>query len=169
MSEQSQNGDGTHRVDAVRLLRAQVRELHHALDDYLSEWLRGLGTLGPPRGSRPVGLYVHAATVEDISIQTLLRGVAPLFATQWAGRGPADYATTDLGPIRQYARDVFAATEAYLTGLTPEATSRAVDLSRLDLGQPTVAWVVSRCVVLELAQIHGELIAACTVRAHPSR
>jgi hypothetical protein len=44
--------------------------------------------------------------------------------------------------------------------LTAEAASGTVDLSRLDLGHPTVAWVVSKFVVLELAQLCGELISA---------
>jgi len=169
MSEQSQHGHAPHTRDAIRLLQAQVREVHRELDDYLSEWLRKLGSDPAPRNSHPVALYVHAATVEDITIQTLLSNASPLFATTWAGRGPARYSTTDLGPIRRYAQDVFAATDTYLTALTPDGASRTVDLSRIKLGRPTVAWVVSRFVVLELAQIYGELIGSCSSRAHRSR
>jgi len=150
-------------LDAVQLLRAQVDEVHTRLETTFGDWLRDLEPSWPPPGSQPVAVFIHAATVEDIAVQTLLRGVGPLFATSWAGRGPAQYSTTNLAPVRQYARDVFAATHAYLAALSSDAASQEVDLSRLELGRPTVGWVVSRFVVLELAQLCGELVGAVQV------
>jgi hypothetical protein len=150
----------THGGDAVGLLRAQVTEIHRALDDTFTEWLRSLAPAAPPRGSLVVSLYLHAATVEDVTVQSLLRRIAPVYETGWAGKGPARYSTTDLVPLRAYAQEVFAATDAYLGGLAPEAAMQAIDLSRLGQGKPTVAWVVSKFVVLQLAQICGELTSA---------
>jgi hypothetical protein len=147
-------------VGAVALLRAQVREVHRELDEGLTEWLRALAPAAPPSGSRVVALYVHAATVEDVTIHSLLRRVAPVYERDWSGKGPARYSTTNLVPLRAYAQQVFAATESYLAGLGPDGASRTVDLSRLGLGEPTVAWIVSKFVVLQLAQIYGELTIA---------
>ena len=164
MAAIEQRGDLTRGLDTAGLLRAQVREVHRELDEGLSEWLRAAVPAPPPTASRVVALYLHAATVEDVTIHSLLRGVAPLYATEWAGKGPARYSTTDLTPLRAYAQQVFTATDAYLAGLAADETSQTVDLTRLGQGQPTVAWVVSKFVVLQLAQIYGELTRASESR-----
>src|SRR6266508_4451951 len=69
--------------------RAQVREVHRELDECLNQWLRGLAPASPAEGSLAVTLYVHAATVEDLTLHSLLRQVAPLYESDWAGGGPA--------------------------------------------------------------------------------
>ncbi len=155
-----QQGQLTHGVDVVALLRAQVREVHRELAEGLTDWLRAAAPATPPPGSRVVALYVHAATVEDVTIHSLLRQVPPIYEADWAGKGPGHYSTADIVPLRAYAQQVFAATDSYLAALTPEAANRTVDLSRLDQGETTVAWIVSKFVVLELAQIYGELTIA---------
>ena len=160
MTAGGKRGHLTHGLDAAGVLRAQVRELHRELDEGLTEWLRSLGSTAPPTAAHVVALYVHAVVVEDITIHSLLRRVAPVYETDWAGKGPAHYSTADLAPLRAYAQQVFAATDAYLAGLAPDEASETVDLSRLGQGQPTVAWAVSKFVVLQLAQIYGELTHA---------
>jgi hypothetical protein len=147
-------------LDVASLLRAQVRDVHRDLDDYLTNWLRGMAPASPPAGSPAVALYVHAATVEDLTVHSLLCGIAPVYESNWAGKGPARYSTTNLTPVRAYAQQVFAATDAYLAGLAPAGFREKVDLSRHGLGQPTVAWVVSKFVVLQLAHLCGELTSA---------
>jgi len=147
-------------VEAAGLLRAQVQEAHRLSDDGLTDWLRALAPAVPATGSRVAALYVHAATVEDVTIHSLLRRVAPVYQRDWAGTGPARYSTADLMPLRAYAHQVFAATDTYLAGLTPEGSNRRVDLSRLGQGRPTVAFIVSKFIVLQLAQIYGELTSA---------
>jgi len=147
-------------LDVPAVLRAQVREVHRQLDEGLTDWLRALAPSAPATGSRVVALYIHAATVEDITMQSLLRQVAPIYETDWPGKGPGHYSTSDLVPLRAYAQQVFAATDAYLAHLAPDEASQTVDLSRLGQGQLTIAWVVSKFVVLQLAQIYGELTSA---------
>jgi hypothetical protein len=166
MGAGEQRGYLTHGLDTAGLLRAQVRDVHRQLDEGLNEWLRALAPAAPPTGSHVLALYVHAATVEDVTIHSLLRRVAPLYDRDWAGRGPAHYSSTDLAPLRAYAHQVFAATDAYLAELGPFEASQTVDLSRLGQGRPTVAWVVSKFIVLQLAQIYGELTSAVQ---NPSR
>jgi hypothetical protein len=160
MAMAAQRGSWSRGLDAAGLLRAQVQEVHRDLDELFTEWLRALAPATPPSGSRVVTLFLHAATVEDVTIHSLLRNMAPLFATDWAGTGPMQYSTADLEPLRAYARQVFAATDAYLAGLAAEQLNQVVDLTRLGLGEATVVWVVSKFVVLQLAQIFGELTSA---------
>jgi hypothetical protein len=155
-----QHGHQTHSLDAAKLLRAQVREIHRELDEHLTQWLCAASSAAPRVGSRGLALYVHAATVEDITIHSLLRGVAPVYETNWAGKGPGQYSVANVEPLRAYAQQVFAATDAYLEGLAPDEASQTVDLSRLGQGQPTIAWVVSKFVVLQLAHLCGELQSA---------
>jgi hypothetical protein len=143
-------------IDAAGLLRAQVQEVHAELDGYFTKWLCRLAPAAPAPGSLAVALYVHAATAEDVTVQSLLRRRAPIYQTDWAGKGPARYSTANLEPIRVYAQQVFAATDLYLTELTTSALSQPVDMSRHGLGTPTVAWVVSKFIVLQLARICGE-------------
>ncbi|HLZ31270.1 MAG TPA: hypothetical protein VKV73_28470 [Chloroflexota bacterium] len=142
------------------MLRAQVRDIHRALDQGLIASLRSLATAAPLDEPLVVALYVHAATVEDVTIQSLLRRVAPVYTTHWAGKGPARYSMADLAPMLAYAQQVFAATEAYLDGLGPDEVNAQVDLERLGQGKPTVAWIVSKFVVLQLCKIYGELASA---------
>ena len=160
MATVERSGHLGHGLDTAGLLRAQLREVHRELDEALTEWLSALAPAAPPKGSRVVALYVHAATVEDITIHALLREVAPVYETHWADAGPGRYSTTDLMPLRAYAQQVFAETDAYLAGLAPDEASQTVDLSRLGEGHPTIAWIVSKFVVLQLSQIYGELTNA---------
>jgi len=157
MDGQAVSVGSTHSLDIAALLRAQVREIHSQLDEGFTEWLRTLAPASPPRGSPVVALYVHAATIEDVTLHSLLLRVAPLYETHWAGKGPANYSPSDLAPLRAYASQVFGATEVYLAKLAPDEANHTVDLTRLAHGQPTVAWVITNFVVLQLARIHGEL------------
>ena len=103
--------------------------------------------------SPPVRLYLHALCVEDITIQSVLRGCAPLFISFW----PNLYGPADSAAVRQYARAVHASTDAYLAGLPSEGLSTIVDLGTLGLGQRTVMWVTRRFVVQELERISREM------------
>jgi hypothetical protein len=160
MGAGEQRGHLQHGLDAAGLLRAQLQEVHRNLDDALADWLRAQAPTGPPTASRVVALYLHAATVEDVTVHSLLQGIAPVFETVWAGKGPAHYSLAELAPLRAYVQQVFAATDAYLARLGPEEASQNLDLSRFGQGQPTVAWIMSKFVVLQLAQIYGELTSA---------
>jgi hypothetical protein len=157
---QRHDTDPTLMLDVPAFLRAQVREVHQQLETYLSTWADALAPGSSTRGSPVPALYLHGATVEDVAIHTLLLRASTLFSSAWAGAGMARYAPVDIEPIRAYAHEVYAATDAYLASLTLDAASRRVDLSRLNLGQPSVAWVVSHFVVLELAHLSGELMSA---------
>jgi hypothetical protein len=137
--------------DDAALLRQQVQKCHTDLDDCAAMWLHR------PRGSMPwspaVRLYLHALCIEDISIQSVLRNDSPLYTSFW----PNLYGPADSAAVRQYARAVHAATDAYLAGLASDGLSTIVDLGNLGLGQRTVMWVTRRFVVQELERICREI------------
>jgi hypothetical protein len=88
----------------------------------------------PPGKALPLGaLYVHVLTAEDFFIQGLLKGGVPLWDSSWKGnmglseprppRGQPweDWARRvriDMPKLREYAKAVFAATDAYVDSLS---------------------------------------------------
>src|SRR5689334_9852198 len=99
----------------------------------------------PPGTATPLGAsYAHAITSEDLIINGMLRGGTPLFKGQWAGKtgqsvphpdsdwsqyaGWVREVRLDLPAARAYAQAVYAATDAYLAGLTSEDLDREVNL-----------------------------------------
>jgi hypothetical protein len=141
-------------LDAVALLRQQVQQCHTELDEVAAVWLQDT-SLSAAR-SHPVRLYLHALCIEDLTIHSILREGAPLFASRWPSLG----GPTDLAALRQYAATVYAATDAYLRELRSDGLSRIVDLERRGLGRRTVAWVIRRFVVVELGRTCSEISAA---------
>jgi hypothetical protein len=142
------------------LVRQQVRQCHTNLDESAAGWLRK--THFSSAWPVPVRLYVHALLIEDITVQSVLRGNAPLFTWLWPGpAGPVASAM-----LSQYARAVHGSADAYLARLTPDDWGQVLDLSKLGLGQRTVAWVIRRFVLLELEQlaraIAGHAVPAST-------
>ena len=143
------------------LVRQQVRQCHTKLDQSAAAWLHR--TPFSSGWSFPVRLYVHALLVEDITVQSVLRGNAPLFTWLWPDvGGPADTAA-----LSDYARAVYGSTEAYLARLTSDGLSQVLDLSRLGLGQRTVAWIIRRFVLVELAHISSAISGAAVPTSTP--
>ncbi len=138
-------------LDGLARLRQQVRQRHIDLDDGAATWLHKPSFSKP--WPSPVRLYLHALCVEDITIQSVLRDGAPVFASLWQNEGgPAN-----LPALRQYAEAVYASTDAYLEGLPSDGLSRIVDLAKLGMGWRTLEWVTRRFVVQELGHICGEI------------
>jgi len=135
-------------------LRLQVRQCHADLDQSAAAWLHKAP--GATSWSAPVRLYLHALCIEDITIQSVLRESAPLFTSFF----PNLYGPADVAALRQYARAVYAFTDAYLADLPADGLSRVVDLRKPGFGQHTVLWVTRRFVVQELEHIAHEISGA---------
>lgn len=158
-------------MDAVALLRAQYEGAYGWLEATLGEISSEQAHWPPPGKANPiVAVYAHVLTGQDHAINGMLKGGQPLFATAWAGRtglseppppglswaewGRAVRA--DLGALREYARAVYAATDAYLASLTSADLDRPFDLSCWDMGQQTVA-VVLEMMLQEVSSHAGEI------------
>ena len=130
--------------------------------------------------SLPVGAtYAHLIFSEDIIVQGMLKGKAPLSQTIWKDKTGADKQMPDptksdwseahskwansvkinLPQLRKYAQAVFSATDEYINSLTDEDLAEEMDLSAVHLGKKTVGWAISSLVVGHIDNITGELAA----------
>jgi uncharacterized damage-inducible protein DinB len=110
--------------------------------------------------------YAHHTQTEDFFFNVLLGGGDPLMATQFAGRigtaTPApggdwsEWAQTthvDMAQARSYAQAVYAATDAYLAGISDEETDEEIDCSAAGLGTRKRSFII--------ALIAGDTFAHC--------
>src|SRR5690348_15273178 len=123
----------------ISLLRQQLQEAHQFLEATIASVTPEQAHWLPPGNAHPIGAsYVHAIMTEDIVVNIVLKGGAPLFATTWAGKtgfsepmpmpGPGwqEYAQwtrrvrVDLSAMHEYMQAVYATTTDYLSSLAPE-------------------------------------------------
>jgi hypothetical protein len=140
-------------------------------DDILNEAIPGL--------AHPVGAsYAHTLVSEDMIVGGMLQGGAPLFASSWADRtgcsqpmpmpGPdwANYhhwvndVRVDLPAIRDYAKAVYAQTDAYVSGLSDADLDREIDMTAAGLGKVNLAFVLNGLIAGHANQLTGEISAA---------
>lgn len=140
-------------MDAVSMLRQQFQMFHQFLEGTVADVSPAVGQLQPGGAAMPIGaLYMHVVNSEDRILNGLVRGAPPLEMTDWAGKTGASESApmappwnewagrvrVDLAAAREYARAVYANTDAYLAGLSAADLDRGLDLSGLGLGQQTV-------------------------------
>lgn len=116
-------------------------------------------------------IYAHTVFSEDTIIQGLLQQRPPVFQSQgWAGRTGVAMPPTpeltaewargvrmDLPSFREYAKDVYAATDGYVDGLSDAALERRVDTGFV--GEQTVAFILSNIAAWHVAEHGGEIAA----------
>ena len=162
-------------MDAIASLREGIGVSHWTLEQCLE------GVTPEQAHWQPQGLahsvaasYAHLALSEDGIVHGMLQGKAPLSATAWAKTGisvpPPDptkleadwgqWAKTvkvDLPALRQYAQDVYAATDAYLASLKPEDLDRKIEA--MAMGQQSLNYVISTILVAHPHEHAGEIAA----------
>jgi hypothetical protein len=111
-------------------------------------------------------LYLHGLLVEDITIQSLLLEHAPLFAAMLPY---PDELSGGAALLSRYAQAVHAHTDAFLGQMPSDGLNRVVNLSRVGLGPRTVAWVLDRFVIAELAHIAAAISRATDTTAVSTR
>lgn len=149
---------------AISLFCEEIQAAHQLVEGTVANVTPEQAHWSPPGIAIPLGAtYAHIVLSEDGTINGLLKGGAPLFASTWAGKvgvsevppminpqkpGFPDWSgwsrrvRVDLAALRQYAKAVYAATDAYLASLADDDLSRSVDLSALGLGKSTVGYVL---------------------------
>jgi hypothetical protein len=163
---------------AVSLLRAQYSHAH----EYLEGTMQGVTSEHVhwiPQGiANPLGAnYFHVLVSEDMVINGMLRGGAPLCASSWAGKagvsemppmpGPeteglpswdswARQVKINLADMQTYAQAVYQASDDYLASLSDDDLNNPLDLSGIGLGQQTVGSLLS--IILSNTSAHtGEI------------
>jgi len=165
-------------ITVAQLLRDALENAHQTLEATMSDVTDEIANRPAPGNANPVGAcYAHAVIAEDGIVNGLLRGQAPLFAGSWAGRTGADrpmpmpgmvegdmgewYRTVkvDLGACREYARAVYADSEAFIASAGDDTLSRVVDMSFAGLGQLPLPVMFSIFVTGHLNNLCGEISA----------
>jgi hypothetical protein len=163
-------------MDSITLLREQLKTAHWVLDGTMADVTPEQMQWIPPGVANPLGAsYAHTITSEDMIINGMLKGAAPMFATTWAGKtgsnepmplpGPdwEKYGTwarsvqVDLAATREYAQAVYANSDEYLATLTPDALDTPMDLTGLGLGHVNLGWVISTLLVGHVNNLAGEI------------
>ncbi len=125
-------------TSARALLRWQLQLTHELLDGAIGPLSTEAVRRRPPgAAARAAACYAQGLLCEDLSVNGVLAAGKPLALSTWVGRtgvselpplaGPTDWhgwsrrVRLDLARLRPYAGAVYAATDAYLAGLTDAA------------------------------------------------
>lgn len=155
------------------LLRQQLAGYHDILEQTIADCTQAtLDRNLPDATITSIGsIYAHLVFSEDGIIQGMLQKKPPVYEAQgWAARlsvamptGAAFDPTwgrsvrMHLPSFREYARAVYAATDAYVAGLGPADLVQKVDTGFV--GEQTVAFVLGNIVAWHVAEHNGEIAA----------
>ena len=140
------------------MLRQELASAHQDLQAWRRQLLDGAGQQWDADHLRKAALCAHAVCAEDATVHLILKGAQPLF-TKPEHQMAVLQRQVGSDAFADYMRDVFAAAEAYVHELAPEALQAPLDLSDLGLGKHRVSWVVRRFIVLELASACSETLS----------
>lgn len=116
-------------------------------------------------------VYAHIVFGEDSIVQGMLQGKPPLLQSQgWAQKlnvaPPGDDPATqpdwgrsvqmDVPSFRKYAKEVYAATDAYLSGVTDADLQKKI---QTPIGEQTAEWAVAILLGTHAPQHAGEIAA----------
>jgi hypothetical protein len=160
-------------MSLASILRQQIAGHHDILEQTIADCDQAaLDRVFPGATITSIGsIYAHTVFGEDALVQGMLQGKPPVHQTQ--GWGPklgvpmpqspmldrtwAAAVRMDLGPFREYARAVYAATEAYVGSLSDGDLARKLDTGFV--GEQTVAWFLGNVVAWHVAEHNGEIAA----------
>src|SRR5437870_166901 len=143
-------------MDIISLLREQLRAAHEYLEETMADVTLEQAQWIPPGKATPIGAnYIHLVQSEDAIMNQLLQHKEMLGATTWAnklgasephpppGTSEEDYfawtrrVQIDLPTFREYAQAVYAASDDYIAGLSPDDLGEVLDLSSLGMNPVT--------------------------------
>ena len=155
---------------ATTLLREQIQQAHGFLNTVMEGVTSEQAQWIPPGTANPLAAtYVHAIASEDLAINMILKGDAPLYATTWAGKTgisdvqpltTAEWARRvqiDVPTVQSYAHAVHEATDVYLATLTDDDLSHVLDLTSFGLGHMSVGTLLNRMVLGHIDNMSGEI------------
>lgn len=161
-------------MNPIPLIREQVKTAHEWFEGTMADVTDEVAHWQPGGNAHPIGSrYAHMVVSEDMMVNGLLKGSAPLFTTSWAGKTglevpQAAFHTTlewaqavkvDLDPLNAYAQAVYANTDEYLATLSEEDLERTIDLTEQNLGTWSVGAFLLSFVFGHVHDIMGEISA----------
>lgn len=165
------------------LIHSQVKSAREALQGTVADVTNEEAQRQPGGLANPIGAqYAHVLTSEDGIVNGMLKGGAPLFASEFAGRAGfdtpppsqaegeaglanwhqwANSVTVDMDGLRSYAQAVHAATDAYFEGVSDAELMATVPTP---LGEMSTAQLLSAAVTANHNMHCGEI--ACMKGMH---
>lgn len=159
----------TTRVEGYRRLFGLA---HDTLEGTVADLSSEQACYCPDGKAMPAGAhYAHHVQGEDAVFNGMLQGKTPLMASEFAGKfGTPEQApqgdwsewarstTIDMEEARAYAQAVYAATDAYLAGLTDADLDGELDLSAMGMGTQPLSMMLD-LMVLDTGLHTGEISA----------
>ena len=141
-------------MEAGSSLRGQFEGAHEILEQTMADVTPEQAQWSPPGKANPLGAtYAHAILAEDMMVNGVLKGSAPIMATTFAGKAglselppppDQDYGDwarrvqVDLTAAREYAQAVYKNTTDYVSSLSDSDLERTLDLTNMGLGKQNV-------------------------------
>ena len=155
------------------LLRQQLAGYHDILEQTMADCAQGTLDHNPAGATiTNIGsIYAHTLFAEDNILHGMLQGKSPIYKTgNWAARTklempkPGEFSPEwarsvklNLPAFREYAKAVYAASDAYVAGLAEADLDRKVDTGFV--GEQTVAFVIGNVLAWHAAEHNGEIAA----------
>lgn len=162
-------------MDSISVLREQLGSAHWLLEETMEGVTPNIFRWKPAGNAESIAdNYLHTVVGEDQIVHTLLQAQSPLFGGAWVGKtglssvpggvhgseewtGWVRSVEVDLARFRDYAKAVYAATDAYLARLKAEDLDRPVDLAGFGLGVRSTNWAIFNFVIGHAANHTGEI------------
>lgn len=160
-------------MNAVSLLRQQVKEGHEWLEAIMSDVTPEMAKWAPPGQANPLGAsYAHVVVGEDMVVNGMLRRAATLFVRNYTAmqavseeppQFPASWAEwarkveIDLPKLREYAQALYASTDEYLASLSEGDLEKKITLPVEGMGEVSIAWMLSNTVLGHVHDHCGEI------------
>ena len=159
-------------MKTVTLLRKQLNLAHDWFEGTMADVTQEQADIQPAGTAHSIASrYAHLVVGEDILINSVVRGGAPMYAGEYAGKtgiseprldSPLEWARSvrvDMDSARRYAQAVYANSDAYLSTLQEADLERTVDLSEMNMGQWTLDAFLLGLVIGHVRDIMGEVSA----------
>lgn len=157
-------------MNTLELLQINLHVAHDSFARTAADLTQEMCDWLPPGEAHPIGeRYAHTVAAEDWLVNGMSRGQAPWFSSSWKGKTGFDQinlgATSAeakamrvvLPQLHEYARAVFADTEAYLKSLDEREIQRVYDMSSVGYGRvPAPVWW-SSFIIGHLHDVMGEI------------
>jgi DinB superfamily len=158
-------------ADVIALVRSNLSDAHWLLEQVVGGLAEEhLHWVPPGTANTIAATYAHVVGSEDVFVRETLLGGKALGDADWAGRTGIDRpiprrgadwfqwsrrVRVDVAAARAYAAAVYAATDAYLAGLEPDALARPP--SAPVPGGQTLSWLINNLLVEHAALHAGEI------------
>lgn len=164
-------------MTGLQILKDQIVKARELFESTAADIAESHVHADPGGKAFPLGAtYAHLVFSEDAIVQGMIRGVAPLFATDWKDKTgasapmpamDADWdknnevwsktVQVDMNKVREYAKAVYAATDAYLATLADSDLDREIDLGAW--GKKSMAEMLGGFIAGHTYSLAGELSA----------